>query len=248
MKESGDELEIENDRGTIHAETLVRERSGHVHNQLAFFSKDGWSRAQLKYDPFIAHNRHEESPYKKYEFRRDHKTKLVPTAECYGLEVLEIVNASVGRTLRDDAPPEDLWPNFNAMVAKLQQIYIESHEDSPSDNMRKRYRVLVMPRLSAFDAHQCATTPIPAGVQTVSRKTFLRNEQGRRVAEVEHNFTDDRDSWSVITEGARWTWVSVFRLAGAVEPRVVRTGKGRATGTGYSKPFVQPSSRASHGM
>ena len=36
MKESGDVLEIEDDRGTIHTEKLVRERSGHVRNQLDF--------------------------------------------------------------------------------------------------------------------------------------------------------------------------------------------------------------------
>ena len=36
MKDSGDVLEIEDDRGTIHTEKLVRERSGHVHNQLDF--------------------------------------------------------------------------------------------------------------------------------------------------------------------------------------------------------------------
>ena len=92
MKESGDVLEIEDDRGTIHAEALVRERSGHVHNQLDFFPKDGWTlRASLR-DPFIAHNRHQGSPYGKYEFKRDHQTKFVPTAECLGLEVLESVN------------------------------------------------------------------------------------------------------------------------------------------------------------
>ena len=33
MKESGDALEIEDDQGTTHTEKLVRERSGHVHNQ-----------------------------------------------------------------------------------------------------------------------------------------------------------------------------------------------------------------------
>ena len=48
-----------------------------------------------------------------------HQTKLVPTAECYGLEVLETVNTSVARATREDAPPEDPWPNFNAVVAKL---------------------------------------------------------------------------------------------------------------------------------
>ena len=96
VKESGDVLEIEDDRETIQAEALVRERSGHVHNQLDIFSKDGWTlpashRAQLKYDPFIAHNRCEGSLHGKYGFRRDSQTKLVPTAECCGLEVLETV-------------------------------------------------------------------------------------------------------------------------------------------------------------
>ena len=42
MKESGDVLEIEDDRGTTHTEKLVTERSGHVHNQLDFFSREGW--------------------------------------------------------------------------------------------------------------------------------------------------------------------------------------------------------------
>ena len=53
------------------------------------------------------------------------------------------------------------------------------------------------------------------------------------------DFNEDRDAWSGITEGARWTGVSEFRLAAAVAPRVVRTGKGGATGTGYSMPDVQ---------
>ena len=64
MKDSGDVLEIEDDQGTTHTEKLVRERSGHVHNQLDFFSREGWKlpdslRAQLKFDPFMASNRHE---------------------------------------------------------------------------------------------------------------------------------------------------------------------------------------------
>ena len=41
MKDSGDVLEIEDDHGTTHTEKLVRERSGHVHNQLDFFSREG---------------------------------------------------------------------------------------------------------------------------------------------------------------------------------------------------------------
>ena len=37
--------------------------------------------------------------------------------------------------------------------------------------------------------------------------------------------------------------VSAFHLSIAVTPLVMRTGKGRETGTGYSKPFVQPKRR-----
>ena len=105
MKESGDVLEIEDGRGTIHTEKLVRERSGHVHNQLDFFSREGWKlpdslRAQLKRDPFIASNRHEKCSYGKYEFKDEKQTKLAPTAECYGLDALETVNTSTGETAR----------------------------------------------------------------------------------------------------------------------------------------------------
>ena len=45
MKESGDVVEIKDDRGRIHTEKLVRERSGHVHNQLDFFPREGWETA-----------------------------------------------------------------------------------------------------------------------------------------------------------------------------------------------------------
>ena len=47
------------------------------------------------------------------------------------------------------------------------------------------------------------------------------------MAEIEH------------VEGVKWTGVSVFRLA-AAEPKVVRTGKGRVTGTGCSKLDAHP--------
>ena len=98
MKDSGDVLEIEDDHGTTYTEKLVRERSGHVHNQLDFFSREeGWKlpdslRAQLKHDPFIASNRHEKCSYVKYEFKDEKQTKLAPTTECYGLDALETVN------------------------------------------------------------------------------------------------------------------------------------------------------------
>ena len=81
--------------------------------------------------------------------------KLAPTAECYGLDALETVNTSTGETARDDELPEDLWPNLNAMVTRLQQLKIGNHEEkltarehgfdrdvwagSPSDRTTKLY-------------------------------------------------------------------------------------------------------------
>ena len=44
-------------------------------------------------------------------------------------------------------------------------------------------------------------------------------------------------------EGSKWIGVSAFHLSIAVTPLVMRTGKGRDTGTGYSKPFFQPKRR-----
>ena len=64
----------------------------------------------------------------RYEFKRGHQTKLVPTSECFGLEVSETVNISYGRDNRDDFLPEDLWPNFNAMVTKLQECYVHMND------------------------------------------------------------------------------------------------------------------------
>ena len=221
IKESSDVLEIEDDRGTSHTEKLVRERSGHVHNQLDFFSREGWKlpdslRAQLKHDPLIASNRHEKCSYGKYEFKDEKQTKLAPTAECYGLDALETVNTSTGETARDDELPEDLWPNLNAMVTRLQQLYIGNHEEkltarehgfdrdfwagSPSDCTTKLYRVHVKPRLTMVDPRQCAASPIPAGVEIVSRKTYLRETRGRSVAHLEHDLGDDMNIWSGVVD------------------------------------------------
>ena len=66
---------------------------------------------------------------------------------------------------------------------------------------------------------------------------------GRRVAQLEHNISDDKNIWSGVVEGSKWIGVSAFHLSVAVTPLVMRTGKGRETGTGYSKPFVQPKRR-----
>ena len=60
-------LKIEDDQGTTHTEQVVRERSGRVHNQLDF-SREGLKlpdslHAQLKFDPFMASNRHEKRSY-----------------------------------------------------------------------------------------------------------------------------------------------------------------------------------------
>ena len=216
MKDTVDVLEIEDDRGTTHTEKLVRERSGHVHNQLDFFSRDGWKlpdsmRAQLKFDPFMASNRCEKCSYGKYEFKDEKQTKLklVPTVECYGLDALETVKPSTVQTARDGELPEDLLPNLSAMVTRLQQLYIRSQEGklsarehgfdrdfwagSPSDRTTKLYRVHVKRRSSMFDPRLCATSPIPVGVEILSRKTYLQETGGRRVAQLEHNTSDDKN-------------------------------------------------------
>ena len=114
--------------------TAERSTLGHMYNQLDFFSKCGWTlppdlRVQLKYDPFIGHNLREGSTCGKYEFKRAQQTKLTPTSECYSLDVLETVNTRAFGHNRDDVLPEDLWPNLNAMVMKLQEMYIGSHEE-----------------------------------------------------------------------------------------------------------------------
>ena len=139
------------------------------------------------------------------------------------------------------------------MVTRLQQLYIGSHEEklsarehgfdrdfwagSPSDRTTKLYRVHVKPRSSMFDPRLCATSPIPVGVEILSRKTNLQETRGRHVAQLEHNISDDNNIWSGVVEGSKWIGVSAFHLSVAVTPLVMRTGKGRETGTGYSKPF-----------
>ena len=240
---------------------LVRERSGYVHNQLDFFSREGCKlpdslRAQLKFDPLMASNRHEKCSYGKYEFKDEKQAKLVPTAKCYGLDALETEKTSTVETSRDDEIPEDLWPILSAMLTKLQQLKIGSREEKlsarehgfdrdfwagfPSDRTSKLYRVHVKPRSSMFHPPLCATSPIPVGVEILSRKTDLQEIRSRRVAQLEHNINDDKNLWSGVVEGSKWIGVSAFHLSIAVTPLVMRTGKGRETGTGYSKPFVQP--------
>ena len=205
-------------------------------------SREGWKLpdglcAQLKFDPFMACNRHEKCSYGKYEFKDEKQAKLVPTAECYGLDALESVKTSTVETSRNDELPEDLWPNLSAMVTRLQQLFVGSHEEkltarehgfdrdfwagSPSDRTTKLYRVHVKPRSSMFDPRLCATSPIPVGVEILSRKTYLRETRSRRFAQLEHNINDDKNLWSGVVEGSKWIGV----------------------GTGYSKPFVQPKRR-----
>ena len=124
------------------------------------------------------------------------------------------------------------------MVTRLQQLYIGSHEEKlsarehgfdrvfwagcPSDRTSKLYRVHVKPRSSIFDPRLCATSP---GVAA------------------EHIINDDKDFWSGVVEGSKWIGVSAFHLSIAVTPLLMPTGKGRETGTGYPKPFVQPKRR-----
>ena len=145
------------------------------------------------------------------------------------------------------------------MVTRLQQLYIGSHEEklsarehgfdqdfwagSPSDRTSKLYRVHVKPRSSMFDPRLCATSPIPVGVEILSRKTYLQVTRSRRVAQLEHNINDDKNLLSGVVKVSQSIGVSAFHLSIAVTPLVMRTGKGRETGTGYSKPFVQPKRR-----
>ena len=77
----------------------------------------------------MASNRHEKCSYGKYEFKDEKQAKLVPTAKCYGLYALETVKTSTVETSWNDELPEDLWPNLSAMVARLQQLSIGSHEE-----------------------------------------------------------------------------------------------------------------------
>ena len=199
--------------------------------------------------------------------QRDEKeAKLVPTAECYGLDALEIVKTSTVETSRNDELPEDLWPNLNAMVTRLQQLYIENREEkltarehgfdrdfwagTPSDRTTKLYRVHVKPRSSMFDPRQCATSPIPAGVEIVSRKTYLRETQGRRVAQLEDSISDDKDVWSGFVGGSKWIGVSAFHLSVAVTPHVMSTGKGSGRAGHGTCPGVifraEPGERLKH--
>ena len=252
MSESGDVLELQDNRGRIHNEKLVRERSEHMHNILDSFSKGGWKLphdlcAQLRHDPLLVDNLREGEDYGKYEFKREHQTKLVPTSECCGLEVLGNVNTSDGKCNYDDFPPEDPWPNFNAMATKLQENFVGSPGEkfvaqhhgfdrdfwagsfnSPTTVL---YRVHMKPRTAMFDPSHCATTSIPHDTRILSRKTFLKDSHARRTVEIEHDFVKDKDAWSRSVEGVKWTGV-----ASPVEWRVMRTGKGRETGTGYTKP------------
>ena len=193
------------------------------------------------------------------EFKNEKQMKLAPTAECQGLDALETVNTSTGETARDDELPEDLWPNLNAMVTRLQQPYIGNHEEkltacehgfdrdfwagSPSDRTTKLYRVHVKPRSPMFDPRLCATSPISSWCGHFVTQDLLARNTGRRVAQLEHNISDDKDVWSGVVEGSKWIGVSAFHLSVAVTPLVMRTGKGRETGTGYSKPSVQPKRR-----
>ena len=185
----------------------------------------------------------------------------MPTAGCYGLDALETVRTSTGETARDVELPEELWPNLNAMVTRLQQLYIGNHEEklsarehgfdrdfwagSPSGCTTKLYRVHVKPRSSMFDPRQCATSPIPVGVEIVSRKTYLRETRGRRDAQLKHNFNHDKDVRSGTVEGTNWIGVSVFHLSVAVTPLVMRTRK--AVRQGQATPNHTSSRSAGHG-
>ena len=176
MKDSGDLLEIEDDRGTTHTEKLVRKRSTSCSPSSSMTRS---SQAIVMKNVRLGGT----------NSRNEKLTELAPTAKCYGLDALVTVSTSTGETARDEELPEDLWPNLNAMVTRLQQLYIGSHEEklsvrehgfdrdfwagSPSDCTTKLYRVHVKPRSWMFDPRQCATSAIQAGVEIVSRRIYL---------------------------------------------------------------------------
>ena len=95
MKDGGDVLEIEDDQGTTHTENLSEsDLDTCTVSWTSSREKDGNCQtacAQLKFDPFMASNRHEKRSYGKYELKDEKQAKLVPTAECYGLDALETV-------------------------------------------------------------------------------------------------------------------------------------------------------------
>ena len=112
---------------------------------------------------------------------------------------------------------------------------------SPSDRTSKLYRVHVKPRSSNRSATVCDMSNSSWCGKCVTQD--LQETRGRRVAQLEHNINDDKNIWSGVVEGSKWIGVSAFHLSIAVTPLVMRTGKGRETGTGYSNPFVQPKRR-----
>ena len=129
MKDSGDVLEIEDDHGTTTkrnwsesdldtctiSRTSFREKDGNCRTACALSSSliRSWLAIVMR-----------KCSYGKCEFKDEKQAKLVPTAECYGLDALETVKTSTVETARDDELPEDLWPNLSAMVTRLQQLYI----------------------------------------------------------------------------------------------------------------------------
>ena len=186
---------------------------------------------------FIADNLCEGDTNRKYEFKRVRQTKLIPTSECYGLEVLESVNTSVSRTSRDDVLPEDLWPNFNATVTKLQERYIGSHEEmlvaqqhgfdrdflacSSNAPVVVLYRVHVKPRSTMFDPNQCATSPLPACVQILSRQTFLKDT--RATIAVNRSRTSQSPSVTTIISAVCSIW-KTSRITDATISGITVTG------------------------
>ena len=113
--------------------------------------------------------------------------------------------------------PGNCENQHRAMVTRLQQLYIGNHEEkltarqqgfdhdfwagSPSDCTTKLYRVHVKPRSTMFDPRQRATSPIPAGVEIVARKTYLRETRGRRVAGSNTTSTMTRTCGQVLLTG-----------------------------------------------
>ena len=82
--------------------------------------------------------------------------------------------------------------------------------------------------------------------QMVSRKNFFERHTCSRIAEIEHDFNKRQGCLVSCYRRSQTDRCVCVRLAGAVDPKAVRTGKGHVTGTGYSKGGTY--SHIGHGM
>ena len=153
------------------------------------------------------------------------------------------MKTSTGETARDDELLEDLWPNLNAMVTRNMVsiaisglvLRVTAQRSCVECTWNQDRRCLIRDCVRRL--------PFQLVWKICHARHTCEKHGGRRVAQLEHNISDDKDIWSDVVEGSKWIGVSAFHLSVAVTPLVMRTGKGRETGTGHSKPHIQPKRR-----